>query len=214
MPLIEWKRGRTHAVSPDVLDAILSPYKAHCRYLQSATIEVPERRARPGLGNGNGRGHGRGDPATPPVVLAHGEFQIPESWYIRDTGHFNSIEFNICYNQLVYTLIGQCVLNGLVSDLSSMTFDEYLARQLPDVLIAKFSSAFKRPMDSRDFRGTVSLNGITSRPRLMLLRTSCSFEGSDGGYSEGDITLTIVQRDPIRGRGPGDGRGPGVDPGA
>jgi hypothetical protein len=186
--------GAPLAVTPDVLAAILAPYKPHCRYLQSAEVEVPSRET-------NGAG-------PPPLVRARGAFQIPQSWYINDTGHFNSIEFNICYNQLVYTLIGQCTLSELVPELRAMTFAEYLARQLPDVLIAKFSSAFKRPMDSQNFHGTVSLHGISSRRQLMLLKTSCWFEGDDGGYSDGNITLAIVNRERE------DQRGPGAAPGA
>ncbi|MGW6540873.1 FcoT family thioesterase [Streptomyces sp. NPDC055051] len=35
-------------------------------------------------------------------LTGSGMFTIPEPCYIDDTGHFNAVEFNICYNQLAY----------------------------------------------------------------------------------------------------------------
>ncbi|NET17718.1 MAG: hypothetical protein F6K08_35290 [Okeania sp. SIO1H6] len=37
--------------------------------------------------------------------LVMGQFSIGESCYIDDTGHLNAVEFNICYNQLLYVAI-------------------------------------------------------------------------------------------------------------
>ncbi|MEO1375818.1 MAG: FcoT family thioesterase, partial [Cyanobacteria bacterium J06635_10] len=42
------------------------------------------------------------------------DFSIPESCYIDDTGHFNSVEFNICYNQLFYIIIAYLIKNQLL----------------------------------------------------------------------------------------------------
>ena len=36
------------------------------------------------------------------LISAKGRFSIPDSCYIDDTGHFNAVEFNICFNQLAY----------------------------------------------------------------------------------------------------------------
>ena len=163
-------------VDPALLGDILSPYKPHCRYLKRATVETPV--------------------SGQPLAVATGEFEIPESWYIDETGHFNSIEFNVCYNQLVYVLIGQCVVSGLIPELADMTLEEYRRRQLPDVLIVKFSSTFRKAMDSRHFRGAVAIDRAAHRGRMLLLKTRCDFEDEDGGFSEGEITLAIVNQPP------------------
>lgn len=168
----------SHPVAADLLAAVLSPYKPHCRYLESALVEVPARPAE----------H---------VVLARGVFGIPESCYIDDTGHFNSVEFNLCYNQLVYTLMAQCVAEQLLPEFAAWTVDEYLARQLPDVLIHEFSSKFKTPMDMRRFTGEVSIREARDRRRFLLLRTHCHFWDEQGGASEGEISLAIVHRDAV-----------------
>lgn len=164
----------SHPVAADLLAAVLAPYKPHCRYLHQAVVEVP-----------GGEG---------PLVLARGEFGIPESCYIDDTGHFNSVEFNLCYNQLVYTLMAQCVAADLLPAFSAWTVDEYLARQLPDVLIHEFSSKFKRPMDMRRFTGEVAIAEARDRRRFLFLRTTCRFWDEAGGESEGEISLAIVDR--------------------
>src|SRR5690348_5245638 len=84
------------AVSAALLENVLAPYKPHCRYLQRAHVVSGSERA--------------GLPASKGTeVSAHGDFAIPESCYIADTGHFNAVEFNICYNQLAYTLLAACV---------------------------------------------------------------------------------------------------------
>lgn len=167
--------ARRISVDPAVLDDILSPYRPHCRYLKRVTVELPPP-----------------DAEDAPVAWARGEFEIPASWYIDDTGHFNSIEFNLCYNQLVYTLIGQCVRDGLVPELATMDYEEYRRRQLPDVLIVRMTSAFKKAMDARSFRGVVSIERIGDRKSMLMLRTACEFEDADGGFSSGEITLAIV----------------------
>src|SRR2546422_760024 len=85
-------------VDPSVLDMVLDCYKPHCRYLHSATVE-------PGR---NGV-----------VVAGRGEFAISESCYIADTGHFNAVEFNICYNQIAYITLAHSVLHGWLDAMAS-----------------------------------------------------------------------------------------------
>lgn len=65
---------------PSLLAQVLNPYKAHCKYLKSAQVTK------------------EGDPHDGGRVIGRCEFSIPQSCYIDDTGHFNSVEFNICYN--------------------------------------------------------------------------------------------------------------------
>ena len=82
----------TYETDRELLSLVLRPYKMHCRYLKTADLEAAQ------------------DPG--PTVA--GNFEIDESCYIDDTGHFNSVEFNICYNQLAYYLIAKSVQEGLL----------------------------------------------------------------------------------------------------
>jgi hypothetical protein len=164
-------------LSKGVLTDVLAPYKSHCRYVKGAVIELPN-----------------GDPDADFLVRIRGDLTIDESCYIDDTGHFNSVEFNICYNQLVYLLMAQCVQSGLLPCFERWTYDEYLRRQLPDVLIHDFASRFSKPMHIAEFSGTVDILGANERRKFLLLRTRCSFRDDHGGKSDGEVSLAIVDR--------------------
>lgn len=157
-----------------LLDSVLTPYKLDCRYLKQAIVEV---------GGPDGT-----------VATIRGELGIPHSCYIDDTGHFNSVEFNICYNQLVYVLMAQLVVSEVTPYFAAMSLGEYLERQLPDVLIHDFSSKFKRPLDMRRFGGRVTIRTTAKRSRFLFVRTECEFADDAGGAARGDVTLAIVDR--------------------
>ena len=154
---------------------VLAPYKPACRYLLRSSVESAP-------------------PGSEHLVRIRGELGIPSSCYIEDTGHFNSVEFNLCYNQLVYTLMAQCVASALVPALGSLTLEEYFERQLPDVLIHEFQSKFRRPLDPRTFRGSVEIVAAHERRAFIVLETRCAFEDDHGGAAHGAVTLAIVRR--------------------
>src|SRR5215475_7252302 len=151
------------SVSNELLQTVLEPYKPHCRYLQTATVEHSKTR-------GNG-------------VTAVGEFSIAESCYIADTGHFNAVEFNICYNQLSYCLLAQCVQDRLLDALDAWDLAEYQRRQLSDFLIVEFISVFRKPMNAREFRGQVKIDKVATRRESVFMKTTCNFEDCTGGWS-------------------------------
>ena len=162
-------------VADEVLSKVLAPYKPGCKYLKRAVCELPEA----------GADH---------LVRLIGELAIEESCYIEDTGHFNAVEFNISYNQLIYTLLGHCVVEGILPAFQGMGFSEYLARQLPDVLIHKFDSKFRRPMSPRAFRGYVDITETSDRGPFIIVKTFVRFEDDAGGNSHGEVTLAILKR--------------------
>jgi len=172
-------------IADAVRERVLQPYKPECRYLKRAHVELPD--------------HGGEDH----LVLARAEFEIPTSCYIEDTGHFNAVEFNISYNQLIYTLMAQCVISDIIPAFAAMTLDEYLARQLPDVLIHDFHSRFRKPMLAERFSGTVSIMDAVEKSRFVLLKTHIAFHDEHGGNSEGDVSLAIVNRTPAVASGHG-----------
>ncbi len=163
-----------YPVSAELLARVQAPYKPHCRYITSASVERMD------------------DPGGQKLVEARAHFAIAESCYIDDTGHFNSVEFNLCYNQLIYTLIAQCAAENLLDALGDMTAESFYERMLPDVLIHDFSCRFARPMDRHAFEGTLTVVEATDHEHMILLRTQCKFTDNKGGRSLGNVSLAIV----------------------
>jgi hypothetical protein len=170
---------------PALLQQVLVPYKPHCRYLLSASLEHPEQ-ATPA------------ERSSAPLVAARGEFSIPESCYITDTGHFNAVEFNICYNQLAYFLMASCVQHRL-APLAHWSMEEYRRRQLSDFLIVRFTSSFRKQMTALHFTGVVEIRKVLPRSKVLFIQTYCRFEDDKGGLSEGEPLLAIAGESPRRG---------------
>lgn len=163
-----------------LLARVLRVYKPHCRYLKSAIL-----RFKPGQ---SGSLH-------PSCV---GEFEIPESCYIDSTGHFNSVEFNICYNQLAYFALAKLIADGSSSVFRDWTLDDFWSRQLPNILIINFRSTFRRAMRGQVFSGELEIANITERersatvPPLIFLDTVCRYWDSGGGYCHGEVKVAIT----------------------
>jgi hypothetical protein len=166
----------TYATDRELLAKVLRPYWEHCQYLKTAVLEAP------------------GDKG--PTVA--GDFEIGESCYINDTGHFNAVEFNICYNQLAYYLIAKSVQEGLLSVLRSWTLEDFWRLQLPDILIVDFRSSFKHKMRGKRFSGSVSVTDVVRVEKsdcwnpMVVLYTSCRFWDEPGGLAVGKVTLAIT----------------------
>ncbi len=128
--------------------------------------------------------------------FVQGEFSIPESCYIADTGHFNAVEFNICFNQVCYVAIAYLIQNNLAEAMEGWDLENYKRRQLSDFLIAKYSSAFKKPIDPRNFQGTLSIKKCNARGNLIMMKTSCAFYDNNEGWAEGDVTIAILNGEP------------------
>lgn len=166
----------TYTTDRELLSLVLRPYRVHCQYLKTAVLEVAQ--------------------SQMPTVSA--DLEIGESCYIDDTGHFNAVEFNICYNQLAYYLIAKSVQEGLLPALRGWTLDDFWRAQLPDILITDFSSRFKRKMRGKRFFGSVSLADVVSLDKsawwkpLIVLHTSCRFWDELGGLSVGKVTIAIT----------------------
>lgn len=166
-----YEAATPEAVSDSTLKSVLAPYMLHCRYLQSATVE-------------------KGSNGT--LVKAWGKFAIAESCYIADTGHFNAVEFNICYNQLTYCLLAQAIHSRLLDALRTWSLPEFSRRQLSDFLIVQFNSKFRKPLNARWFEGRVEINKITALKGSLFMKTSCSFEDSLGATAEGGALIVIL----------------------
>jgi hypothetical protein len=170
MELARPKDAASIEVADDLLGLVLRPYKPHCRYLKRASIAA--------------EGEDR--------VTARGQFAIPESCYIASTGHFNAVEFNICYNQLAYTLMAACIEHKLVRPLAHWSMSEYKERQLPDFLIVSFGSEFRSPMQADRFEGVVTIERVSVRRGSIFMKTSVRFDDHRGGRSRGEVMFAIL----------------------
>ena len=101
--------SRAEEVSKDLMGIFLAPYKSDCQYLKRALFYYPPQEL-----SGRDLGFIKGDLSGADFGFIKGDFKIPESCYIDDTGHFNSVEFNICYNQIFYILIAYLVQQQLL----------------------------------------------------------------------------------------------------
>ncbi|MGF7234689.1 MAG: FcoT family thioesterase [Frankia sp.] len=178
--------GSDYPDDPELVGQVLRPYREHCKYLKSAVARVTAGPV--------------DEPARVGVVCL---FEIPESCYIDDTGHFNSVEFNICYNQMLYFTLAKMVKESLVDPFAGWSMEDFWHRQLPNVLITDFRSSFRAPMSGRRFSGFLDITEIVEwekndlREALIVLRTECGYSDEDRGECQGDVTVAITNP-PVR----------------
>lgn len=160
---------------------MLAPYKPHCRYLLEASVEAP------------GEAPLLAHDGTAALVKANGRFAIPEPCYIDATGHLNAVEVNICYNQLLYVILGQAVAKGLVPELGCLTLEQYKARRLPDVLIYHVDVRFLKVIDSSAFSGELAITRAVDSKRSIKLETHLCFWDAAGGDAHGNISIAVLK---------------------
>jgi hypothetical protein len=173
--------------APPLLERVLRPYKPDCRYLRTAE-QVSS-----------------GDLFQQEPFVQRYEFAIDESCYIADTGHFNAVEFNICFNQMFYLAAATLVAEQVAGPFEGWTLDDFWERQLPKILITDFSSRFRRPISARSFSGELRLTKAVqrdtsdTRPGMLILSTECRFWDAAGGAAEGQVRVVVLDP-PVPGR--------------
>ncbi|MFJ8232996.1 FcoT family thioesterase [Streptomyces sp. NPDC094448] len=157
----------------ELLPLVLRPYKPHCKYLKSAAVSTRSS-----------------------LVSARCELAIPESCYIDDTGHLNAVEVNISYNQMMYYTVAKAVQEGLLEEFAGWSMDDYWRHQLPDILIARFSGSFRRPINARSFFGEIEFLSVERRSPggepLLLAETAYRYWDDAGGRCDGAVKLAFV----------------------
>ena len=125
------------------------------------------------------------------ISLASGNRRQP-----RDTGHFNAVEFNICFNQLAYVVFGKCVEAGLLQRIWPASVDhiasfaEYKKHQLPAMLIVRVDGVrFFKPMKSDDFRAELSIDRMTMLGQAGFFYTTITFSDCEGVKAKGYVVL-------------------------
>jgi hypothetical protein len=189
-----------HKLPIDISNAfvaeVLKPYRANAKYLKSAQIIH--------LSDKTSTEKAAKDSA---FVTGTGRFAIPESCYIDDTGHFNAVEFNICYNQLAYVLCGKCIELGILQKLNSelqkfsdekangfsLSMADYKRHQLPAMLIVSIEGVrFFKQLKSDDFRGALSINRVAPVGGAWFFFTTITFSDAEGVKAKGSVVLAFV----------------------
>ena len=118
-------------------------------------------------------------------------FSIPESCYADASGHFNAVEFNICYNQLIYVSFAYGIDEGLIPAFDDLSLDEYYRKQFSDVYITHLESHYKRVINPRNFYGVLKINKAKKRQGLIMFDTDIKF-WDDDGLAYGSVNIVVV----------------------
>lgn len=160
-------------IDDSFMNKVLKPYYSHSRYLKRAWFQQSES-------------------LEPQGLIMNGEFAIPESCYIDDTGHFNAVEYNICFNQICYVHMAHCIKNVLIPELSDYNMGTFFEKQLPNVLIAKLTSSYQSQMNAKHFYGTYGINTIKKTSKCTFIKTYCHFYDDENGKSTGEVMLAVL----------------------
>jgi hypothetical protein len=164
---------RVSEIDDGFTNEVLKPYFEHSRYLKRARFQHSES-------------------LDPQSLIMTGEFAIPQSCYIDDTGHFNAVEYNISFNQICYVHLAHCIKHRLIPELSDYSMDTFWIKQLPNVLIAKLTSSYQSQMNARRYYGTYGINAIKKTSKCTFIKTYCHFYDDDNGKSTGEVTLAVL----------------------
>lgn len=176
-----------NALPREFIARILRPYKPHCRYVLAARVTGAE----PAPPTAAPQPRSRSDGGV--LCTIEAELAIPESCYIDDTGHLNTVEVNICYNQMLYLLLAQGIVQRLIPALDDMDLAHFERRYLPDVLIHRISGSFKRVIDRRAFTGRMSFTSALRSKKFSLIESRARFVDAHDGLANFDVDVAFVR---------------------
>ena len=168
----------TTAIDADFLSWVMKPYFDETTYLQSA--EISHDMAGTIVGSD-----------FPGNLSGWGKFTIPQSCYIESTGHFNAVEFVMCFNQLGYLVLAHAFKEQLIPGLEHWSQGNFAARQLPDVLILSIKSEFRKMIDASDFRAAIHWKEAKFKLRHLFIKWQIEFSDDRGGLARGEVLTCI-----------------------
>lgn len=175
------KRTR-QALPRELLARVLRPYRSIAQYVLDAECEHPD----------DGRQPHPDDPDS--WIAIESNCSIQASCYIDDTGHFNAVELNIAYNQMLYAGLAAVAEYRLLDALRHWDREAFFRHQLPDVLIVDYHARFPRPLTPRAFRGRFEIREVLQKPhkQMVLLRTECQVDCEHGGQAFASVLIALV----------------------
>lgn len=169
-------------ISDAFLADILEPYRPDAKYLKSAQINHFKHKATTEI-----------EEKETGLMTGSGRFSIPKSCYIEDTGHFNAVEFNICYNQLAFVLFGKAlqlnILQSLRFDSANLSFADFKRQQLSSMMIVSIDSHYYKMLKSDDFQAELTINRISAVKGAYFYFTTIAFSDVEGVKSKGSVLL-------------------------
>ena len=162
----------------DFTAEILKPYRENATYLKAAEITAGQRQ------DGDRRHRPEADHRQGPLL-------DPRELLHRLTGHFNAVEFNICYNQLAYVLFAGCIDAGVMGKVRAVegagipTVAEFKHDQLPAMMIVALESRYFKPLDSKDFTAELSISKISAVGNAWFFFTTITFSDAEGVKAKG-----------------------------
>lgn len=166
-------------VESNFLNDILIPYRDNCKYLKNCSINYQ-------------------DNNSDFLFDSLGDFGILESCYIDDTGHFNAVEFNICYNQIAYTTLGHTIRSDFFQSFlpehfvrSKLTYDIYKEKQLSSMFIVKIESKYLKPIKASGFQGRFYVDKLSYLSKTIFVHTSMDFLQDDTLKASGKVLLAF-----------------------
>lgn len=173
-------------VDPAFLEEVLTPYRTNCRYLTSVIAQVEPK---------DDTKESASELANADIVL-HGEFAIPDSCYIDDTGHFNAVEFNICYNQIAYCYMAFVIANGLQPTLSNYDLPSFYEKQLSNFLITTTQTKYASSLNAKRFFGSFRIANARSTRYGVRFDTEMAFRDGSAGRAHGEVVLAVLAPTP------------------
>ena len=181
------KRPRSATLDPQFVADVLGCYYDHTTYLQEVSVKEQSLLT-------------SSRSSRQKTISAVGTFRIKESCYIQDTGHFNAVEFNICFNQLAYVLYAHGFATGHFQEtmpqwgdsLRQFTPESFSNNQLSSMLIVNLSSTFKKEIHSGLFYGKLEIGKVRSKGNCFFSKNHITFYDDQDGFSDGDAMLAFV----------------------
>lgn len=154
-------------VSQEIIDFILEPYFPGCRYLKEATMDL---NSKPRL---------------------DGEFHIPYCYYGNGPGHFNATEFVLSFNQMAYVFFANGVEKGIMRELNMSSKEDFKKVQMNGAYIARSNMEFKKPIDSKEFSGSLILDNFKSINNRTFYSMNVNFEDKNHSKAKGSFLISI-----------------------
>lgn len=158
---------------------VLVPYREHCCYLQSVVVQIDDSTS-----------------SEHPDVILHGEFTIPDSCYIDDTGHFNAVEFNICYNQIAYCYMAYTIANNLQPALANYDLAQFFEKQLSNFLITTTQAKYASSLNAKRFFGSFRITNARETRYGVRFDTEMAFRDNNAGRTQGEVVLAVLAPTP------------------
>lgn len=165
------KEASGGTITEGIYESMLEDYNPSCRYLKGARYNVEDER----LG-------------------AHGTFAIPSSCYCESTGHFNAVEFIICFNQLGFVFFSEAIERGDLPELQMKKWQDLRTLQLGGAYITRVKDmVFKRPINPVHFNGSVYITRSKVVKNNAFYHMESSFSDSQGGNARALINVVALQ---------------------